>query len=637
MLVSPYPKPLVTPPGEHPRLMLRAHDLPRITENLKRAENAVAVSVLDELCSCPIRGEGATPEYGSYHLAEVLAAEALAFRALLSGGESDARKAIDAIDLLLTRFTVKDGIMGARWGGHLIFVCSEVYDWCYPFLSVATKAKWIARCEEIAASYFEMGYPPAKQAALSGHGTEAQLLRDLLAFSIAVYDERPDVYDFCAGRIFAEYVPQVRSYLANGAHSQGPAYGSYRWTWLAWSELLLETLSGSAVFGCLESTADWFFYMTRPDGEALRLGDDFNETKAEYNRRAPFTVPFFFAYALTGRSDFYDAFRSGFCREFLLPKHHGMDFYAESSWGEGALSPVGLLIFDRRHGLRNVDPLPACRYFGSPVGETVFRSDDTHVFMKIGEFWGANHDHLDTGCFQLFCGAPLLSDSGVYDSYSTPHRRQYLIRTSAHNCITVGTDDRPLSGEWAPEIRYDGGTRRPAAGKEPKTLEVARSDEYRMAHVLSHRESDDGCELIGDLTPAYRHTCEKVIRKMSYCHPTRTFTVEDEIVSFDPNARKAVHLHCQTPPVVRGNTVIFENGGNRAVCEILSPQKVRIESIGGEGHQFEVDGENFPPKPPYTAEAGWGQVIISAADPTEKTVFQMEIKIIPSHKKEKAK
>ena len=128
MLVSPYPKPLVTPPGEHPRLMLRADDLPRITENLKRAENAVAVSALDELCSYPIRGEGATPEYGSYHLAEVLAAEALAFRALLSGCEPDARKAIDAIDLLLTRFTVKDGIMDARWGGHLIFVCSEVYD-----------------------------------------------------------------------------------------------------------------------------------------------------------------------------------------------------------------------------------------------------------------------------------------------------------------------------------------------------------------------------------------------------------------------------------------------------------------------------------------------------------------------------
>lgn len=630
MLESPYPKPPVSPPNEHPRLMVRAGDLARVKENLRREENSVAVSVWKELCAFPIRGEGATPAYGSYHLAEVLAAEALAFRALLSGDASDAKSAADAMDLLLERFEVKDGIMGARWGGHLIFTCAEVYDWCHSFLPAETKNKWIARCEEIAAAYFEMGYPPAKQAALSGHGAEAQLLRDLLAFSIAVYDERPDIYNFCAGRIFAEYVPQVNSYLANGAHNQGPSYGSYRWTWLAWSELLMETVAGTPIFDCLENTADWFCYMTRPDGEALRLGDDFNELKAEYNRRAPFTVPFFFAYALTGRADFYERFRSGFRREFLLPKHCGMDFYTESSWGEGALSPVSLLIFDRFHGLRKTAPLPACRYFGSPVGETVFRSGNTHVFMKIGEFWGANHDHLDTGCFQIFCGAPLLSDSGVYDSYGTPHRRQYLIRTSAHNCITVETEAGNPPGEWKPEIRYDGGTRRPGAGKEPKTLEVARSDEYRMAYVLSHSESDDGCELAGDLTPAYRHSCKKVVRKMSYSHPTRTFTVCDEIVSIDPNARKAVHLHCQTAPVICGNTVTFANGGNRAICKILSPQKVRIEAIGGEGHRFEVAGENFPPNPLGAAEAGWGQVIVYAEEPTEKTVFHVEIQIVPS-------
>lgn len=625
MLDSPYQKPPFTPPKEHPRLMLRKKDLPRIGENLKRAENALAVSVWQELCATPISGLGATPEYGSYHLAELLAVESLAFRALLFGNASDAEKAIHAADLLLSVFNVKDGIMGARWGGHLIFVCSEVYDWCYDFLSDEIKTKWIARCEEIAAAYFEMGYPPAKQHAMSGHGTEAQLLRDLLAFSIAVYDERPDIFHFCAGRIFEEYVPEVRSYLANGAHNQGPTYGSYRWAWLVWSELLLETITGAPAFGCLEKTAEWMLYMTRPDGEALRLGDDFNEIKDEYNRKAPFTVPFFLAYALSGREDFYRAFRAGFCREFLLPKHFGIDFYAESSWGEGVLSPVSMLIFDRRHGSKRAVPLPACRYFGTPVGETVFKKEDTLIFMKIGEFWGGNHDHLDTGCFQIFCGAPLLTDSGVYDSYGTPHRRQYLVHTSAHNCITVETAERSLYGEWSPEIKYDGGTCRPAAGKEPKTLDILLSDEYRMAQILSHRESEEGCELVGDLTPAYRHSCSQVIRRMNYCHATKTFTVEDTVVSLEKNARKAIHFHCQTKPTVNGNQIVFENQGHRAVCEILSPAAFRIEAVGGEGHQFEIDGENFPPKPPYFAEEGWGQVIVYATEPKEKTVFRCKI------------
>ena len=91
MLRSPYPKPRVTPPDGHPRLMLRAADLPRVKENLQREENAVALSVWEELCALPIRGEGATPAYGSYHLGEALAVEALAFRALLSESAADAR------------------------------------------------------------------------------------------------------------------------------------------------------------------------------------------------------------------------------------------------------------------------------------------------------------------------------------------------------------------------------------------------------------------------------------------------------------------------------------------------------------------------------------------------------------------
>ena len=390
-----------------------------------------------------------------------------------------------------------------------------------------------------------MGYPPERQTAVSGHGTEAQLLRDLLAFSVAVCDERPDIYDFCAGRILSEYVPEVGACLAGGAHDQGPSYGSYRWTWLAFAELLFESMTGRVVFDCLEKTAEWFLYMTRPDGEALRLGDDFNETKADYNRRAPFAVPFFFAYALTGRADFYDRFRRGFDRRFLLPEHRGMDFYAESSWGEGVLSPVVLLLFDRFHGLCAGAPLPACRYFGSPVGETVFCADDVHVFLKIGEFWGSNHDHLDTGCFQAFCGAPLLTDSGVYDSYGSPHRYHYLIHTAAHNCLTVEVPGKPLYGEWKEGACYDGGTRRPANGREPRTAADAFSEQYRMAHVLSHEERADGCSLVGDLTPAYAHTCARVVRAMTYDHPARTLTVTDEVVSLDPAAVKALHLPCR--------------------------------------------------------------------------------------------
>jgi hypothetical protein len=627
MLESSYKKPYITPPGEHPRLMLRARDLPRIRENLTLRENAEAVLIYEYLCSYPVSGLGATPEYSTYNLAEVLAAEALAFRALLSGKKTDAEAAIETINFLLDRFEVRRGNMAARWAGHLIFVAAEVYDWCYSFISKELKEKMIADCERIAALYFEMKYPPVKQTAISGHGTEAQLLRDLLAFSVAVYDERPDIYIFCAGRILDEYVPQVRAYLAGGAHCQGPSYGSYRWVSLAWAELIFYTMSGQNVFGCLESTSDWFIYMTRPDGEAVRLGDDFNETKAEYNRRAPFTVPFFFAYVLTGREEFYSLFSSGMYPEFLLPVHRGMDYYREGSWGEGLLSPVSILIFDRLSGKKDAPRLEACRYFGSPVGQTVFRADDTHVMLKIGELWGANHDHLDTGCFQLFYGAPLLTDSGVYDSYHSPHRQNYLIRTSAHNCITVELLDNSDNSD----TKNRGGTRLPAGGKEPKNIEDFWSDEYRMAYVISHSESEDGCEIVGDLTPAYRHTCKRVIRTMAYNHKERTLTVKDEITALLPQNKKTFHLHCQTEPEIKGNTIIIKNKVYVATCRVILPADAKINAVGGEGRQFEVDGKNYPPEPPYTAEEGWGDIRISPAAQNLTDVFLIEIKATKEH------
>ena len=627
MLISPYRKPYITPPKEHPRLMLKKADISRIKENMALSENSQAVEIIDELCGLSITGRGATPEYGTYNLREVLACEALSFRALLCGDAESAKKAIDSLMLLLNSFKVLKGNMGARWGGHLIFTAAQVYDWCYDFLSLEQKEKIIEICEKIAADYFEMGYPPSKQSPVSGHGTEAQLLRDLLAFSVAVYDERPDIYDFCAGRIIDDYVEPVRRLLSGGAHNQGPSYGSYRWVSLAWAELIFRAMSGEGVFNCLENTAEWFIYMTRPDGSQVRLGDDFNENKGEYNRRAPFTVPFFFGWALTGREDMRRLFRSGLCREYMLPVHSGMDFYSESSWGEGLFSAVSFLIFDRFTEQKLSEKAEKCVYFGSPVGETVFKDENTHILFKIGEYWGANHDHLDTGCFQIFSGAPLITDSGVYDSYHSPHRRQYLTKTSAHNCLTVEIPSKPLFGEWDSDIAYDGGTRRPADGDEAQSVDELISDKYLMAKVLFHKESETGCVLSGDLTPAYCHSCAEVKRTMSYDNTLRRVTIKDEVTALSAEYKKTFHIHCQHEPKIIGNTVVFENKGHKAVCRVISPENAEIVKVGGEGKRFLAGGVDYPPKPPYEAEEGWGEVKISPSEKSASDLFLIEFDI----------
>ena len=229
MLNNIYPEPPILPPAEHPRLMLRKKDFERIRKNIKEDKSG-ATRIFNELCGVQIKGEGANPDFGTYHLKEYLSVEAKALSALLEDDEKKGRAVIEDLLLLLRTVHYNGTIMMARFSGHLIFIAAEVYDWCYKWLKSEEKNEIIEACERLAGQYFEMGYPPVRQSAISGHGTEAQLLRDLLSFSIAVYDERPDIYRLCAGRLFSEYLPVYEKVFAGEFHPQGPSYGAYRHT-----------------------------------------------------------------------------------------------------------------------------------------------------------------------------------------------------------------------------------------------------------------------------------------------------------------------------------------------------------------------------------------------------------------------
>ena len=630
MIISPYNKPYICPPSEHPRLMVRECDIDRIKKNMTRTECSLSVSVWQDLCKREIKCIGATPDFGTYDLSEYLAVEAKALRALLSKEESDAREAIDDALFLLESSEFDKGIMKARWSGHLIFVCAEVYDWCYAYLTEAEKTRIISKCEEMAARYFEMGYPPEKQAAISGHGSEAQLLRDLLSLGIAVYDERPDIYDFCAGRIIDEYVPAYDFMFAGGFHHQGPTYGSYRYTCLLWSALLFYAMSGEKIFTSkLDDLAESFIYLTRPDGQTMRLGDDTYEYKAPYLRFAPFSVPMFFAAAYTGREEYYRIFKKGYDVEFLLPSKCGIDYYEDGAHGEGLFSSVAHLLFNRLTDAVEERERKPYKYFGYPNGITVWNDRERIVLMKMGELWGSNHDHLDTGCFQIYCGGPLASDSGVYDSYHTPHRMNYTIRTCAHNCLTVSDPQKPLYDEWKDGAAYDGGARRPCAGKEPKTLE-AWQENYKMSTVLSHTESDSLCEIVGDMTEAYSYTCNSVIRKMRW-EPLKgdcgVLTVEDKVETKSDTMVPAFHIHCQTEPQRVGDSIVINNEGYKLICRVIAPENACVEFIGGEGREFLVDGVNYDTSVKETTEYGWGQIVVTDKAKGTHTAFKVEMEI----------
>ena len=607
MLNSPYKIPPILPPAEHPRLMLRQEDIKRIKT---ASAGSVAEKLFLELCDFSIEGIGADEGRGSYHLKEYLALEARALRSLLDGDSARAREAVEILLGLLRGVDVCDDYMQARFSGHLIFLAAEVYDWCYSFITSQEKQEIIAICESLAEKHFEMGYPPSKQAAISGHGSEAQLLRDLLAFSIAVFDERPDIYNYCAGRLFDEYIPAYEAVFAGEFHPQGPCYGAYRYSWTMWFGLLIYSMSGKRVLpSCAVSVADSFFYIRRSDGEAMRLGDDYNETKALYTHKNPFFVPLFLAAAYSGDATWYTAAQDQMREEYLIPLNWGYSFYDEGAYGEGVISPSVYMIWNTLTPLDRSRELKPYRYFDFPIGASIYNDGERVILMKLGCLWGSNHDHLDTGCFQIYDGEILTSDSGVYDSYNTQHRKKYAIHTLAHNCILV-----------------DGkGTRMPCGRREPETLEDWLAD-YKMARVIAHSESDEACMIEGDLSEAYAETCNSVTRKMIWealRGERGTLTVCDRVEPKNADAEVKFLIHCQSRPIIKENEIIIEGDKRELHCRVISPADAKIESIGGEGQRFLADGVDYLPKVD-TSEAGWGRIEISSVG---STIFNIEMQI----------
>jgi hypothetical protein len=267
---------------------------------------------------------------------------------------------------------------------------------------------------------------------------------------------------------------------------------------------------------------------------------------------------------------------------------------------------------------------------------------DSLVLMKIGEHWGANHDHLDSGSFQIFRYAPLASESGYYDSYYTPHDYNYNKGTIAHNCITVQNPNEVIG--FKDGTPRDGGQRRPAEGREAVSFaDWMDTDEYRMARITAHEICDKYCFLAGDLTPAYKASCEQVHRAMLWYKQAGgkgIFAVLDDVTALDAAYRKASLLHMQSEPLIEylenSIRITIKTGPGKLVCDCLLPAKATAVAIGGDGRDFIVDGTNYPYRPTEkmrSIEAGWGRVELRPVIPAKQDRFLLVMQVLDAGEK----
>ena len=645
-----YQLPSHVPSGERPRVMVRKDDLNKIRENLVHPANLDIYKNVQELannnsdCKLSTPNTIASMNYNDEKLAYI---EARAFMYLVTGDKDWGEKARDG--LLNYLKTVSVGVTpstdGQRYGGHILFVTACVYDWCYDIFTPEERREIITLCDDKIFTIIENGWPPNFTTGgmqLSSHSTENSYLKDILAFSIAVYDEEPYFYNTNVGLLIEQYFP-VRNYRSNGGYNfDGSNYSVYRGLCDAYSNYLLSKIGYDALDIENAKMPYQFIYTLRPDGVRLADGD------VAGSNFAPQRAISYSAFYLLNSTLIKDQYIKGY--------YYTKDNSTGSSHQDAISGPIYLITNDTSVEGRSFKDLPLTKYFGSPAGVMVARTgwnmgldtNDVVAMMKLPEhFWGS-HEHYDAGSFQIFYKGMLALDSGLYasDPYTdengvfwpatgwgtTPHDFSYHKATIGHNCMLVVDPSEDMSGMTS----YGGQKKVRTGANTASSIEELKGNDYRRSEILGYDYGPDMhtpeyTYFEGDLTNAYTDKVSDYSRSFMFLNLfdekiPAAMIVFDRMETRSSDLEKIWLLHSQEEPEVSGNRTIIRrtegHNNGRLINDTLLPEKAKIEKVGGKGKEFWVDGENlYVHDKEEFGEGGKWRVEISPKNPNKKDYF----------------
>jgi heparin/heparan-sulfate lyase len=569
------------PPAEHPRLYLRAEHVTQLPQRLKD----------------PVLGPAVERMQTQAKRSPQLKVEWDALRYLATHDAKLGRSTIETALPLLQKCELADRMDACRETGRMMVTGAMVYDWCYSLLTPEEKQAFIKELVRLAGT-LECGYPPTGQGSVTGHSSEAMIMRDMLSAGIAIYDESPEMYRLAAGRFFREHLPVRNWFYPGHAYHQGDSYGPHRFSWDTYPLWILDRLGAGNVYNPEQQFVPYLWiYATRPDGQRLRAGDTF---ACSAPRGRPWSQ--YVGTLLT----------ASYYRDGVL-----LDQYQRQGGSGGDETIFEVLWRDTTLQPKSIDTLPLSRYCGSPFGWMLARTgwgqDAVIAEMKVNEYNFVNHQHLDAGAFQIYFKGPLALDSGIYQggssgAYGSPHCLNFYWRTIAHNGLLVRDPNEDFGRRG---YGNDGGQRLPNGRSEARDLKTLLDPQrgYRTGEVLSHGfgpdpQTPDFTLLQGDLTEAYSKKVRQVTRSFVFLNLRNTevpaaMVVFDRVASGDPAFRKYWLLHTLEEPRVDSMSAIVDctQHGNRGrlSLDVLLPEAANAEltKIGGPGKEYLVFSENY--------------------------------------------
>ena len=548
--------PPVNPPAnEHPRVYFREGDINSLIQKLEHSDNAAMKEQFLNMAKARTVTVG-----------DIETIQAKAYYYALYKDEKIGRQAVEAAnDLVECEYTILDN---TRYYGRILYTLGMVYDWCFDLMTDEERKHFV----DIAASkgsQMEIGWPPVQQGAIADHGAEAQLLRDYLAFAIAVADQRPDIWNLVGGLFYQEYVPVRKFVHPAGLPHQGSNYGIYRHVYDVYAYLLIMGMGCEEPYdGEAMTTAGygWELYLRRPDGSKMYDGDVYQYDQMKATHQPDVSV----LQAMVSRDPYLN---DQALREIISSDKNGIKY---------AISEMSLvdwlILFDPTVGRKSIYDLPLSRYFGSPMGVMAARtgwndgvdSPDVVAMMKLGEYNFDNHHHKDAGNFILWYKGPLATESGIYQdgaSYGTEPHMSYTKQSIAHNTMLV-YDPEEDSANFYNGVN-DGGQR--GVGGYRFFNDFINSD-TKTAEILAHEiDSSNGKQpaytyLKGDLTNAYSDKVKEFKRSFMFLNlfddeVPAALIVFDKVTSSKPEFKKSWLLHGQTyPQINNGRSTWFSSG-----------------------------------------------------------------------------
>ena len=621
--------PKITPPAGHPRLWVNQGILPLIRGRLTVGENKEAWEKVEKEALTTFAFDN-NPQREIFYREDVeKAAETKAFYYLMKG---DKKVGQEAVKLMLNYLSVLE-FGNVTYGditreiGRSVYTAALVYDWCYDLLSKEDQQRLYGHMKRLARE-MAIGWPPFDESVTNGHGNEAQVSRDLLAMSIAVYDEDPEPYRYTSYRMIEQLAPMRKFEYQSPRHNQGVDYGAYRFGWEMHGVWLLYRMSGMTTFDDnIKELPDYWLYMRLPDGYMLRDGDMFsikNQGAKPHYWKQPQTMLLSYAYSNSA------LMKGEFERQGGLPDN-----------------PVLFLLLNdpALKADHDLTKLPQTKDFGPVLGSMIARtgwenslkSNDVIAEIKGGGYNFGNHQHADAGALQIFYRGMQVGDLGLYLSYGSPYDLDFNKRSIAHSTMLVRDPKEQLLFRTK---ERDGGSR--FSQRFSLTPEETIADPwYNYGAVVS---TDFGPNKLkpaysyfkADLTAAYTNKIDRFTREFCFFDLERSdvpavIILSDDVSSTDPAFQKYFQINTLNTPDTSKSVITLHNELNGMVgrthvnmlvpsagsrtTEILSGKKANSTF----GKEYEIVSE----KP----EAAGHRILISPKGKNKQdrflTVFQM--------------